>query len=120
MTSHIVLLETRNIFARVTRRAVPQEWIDLQEDFNGKLFVDPFDWDSLRQASERIFEQFSHKATIDTFDAAIVASAELAGAREILSFDENLKGLATALGFKVFPELGNEGRVFLAKLKFRD
>ena len=119
ITSHIVLLEARNVFARVTKEALPEEWKELQADFNGKIFVDPMDWDLLRRAAGRIFERFSHKMPIGTFDVAIVASAELAGAREILSFDEKLKSLAVAEGFKVYPDLAAEGRSFLAKLRAR-
>jgi predicted nucleic acid-binding protein len=119
LTSQIVLLEARNVFARVTKAPAPEEWKELQADFNAKIFVDPMDWDLLRQAAGRIFERFSHKAPLGTFDVAIIASAELAGAREILSFDENLKATAFAVGFKVYPDLTAEGRSFLAKLKAR-
>lgn len=116
-TSHVVLMEARNVFSRVTKEPRPNEWIDLVSDFNGRIFVDPMNWDLLRRETEVIFEKYAHKAVIGSFDAAIVASAQLAGARCILSFDENLKALALALGIAVFPELSAEGRRLLVKLK---
>jgi predicted nucleic acid-binding protein len=117
ITSHIVLLEARNIFSRVTGHAHPSEWDDLIADFGGRIFVDPMDWDLLRRETNQLFGKFSHLGSIGTFDAAIVASAQLAGAREILSFDERLKALATAIGIRAFPPLGSEGRGFLGSLK---
>jgi predicted nucleic acid-binding protein len=116
-TSHIVLMETRNVFGRMTLQPNPQEWEDLVGDFHGRIFVDPMDWDLLRRETNRLFELFSHRAAVGTFDVAIVASAQLAGAREILSFDERLKAIATAIGIRVFPPLAPEGRAFLAALK---
>ena len=50
-------------------------------------------------------------------DAALLASALLAGATRMLSFDEKLKALAVAEGLRVFPELSKEGHVFLTRLK---
>lgn len=117
LISHIVLLEARNVFSRVTGQRSPIEWEDLLSDFNGRLFVDPMNWDILRQATNRIFEQFSYKVVIGTFDATLIASAQLAGALELLSFDETLKALASALDIKVFPELRSEGKTLLAKLR---
>ena len=117
--SHIVLLETRNVFSRITRAADPEEWQELQEGFSGRFYLDPMNWDLLRRESFRLFEKYSPHATIGTFDVALLASAILAGATRILSFDENLKALAVAEGLEVFPELTKEGRAFLAKLKAR-
>jgi predicted nucleic acid-binding protein len=114
--SHIVLLEARNVFSRVSRKSAP-EWEDLLSDFNGRIFVDPMNWDALRQETNRLFERFSHKTIIGTFDATLVASARLAGAREILSFDERLKAIAACLGLDVFPGLGSEGKALLAELR---
>ncbi len=117
LTSHIVLLEARNVFGRLTGLPRPAEWDRLLNDFNLRIFVDPMNWDLLRQETLLIFEKFSHKAVVGTFDATLVASALLAGARELLSFDEHLKGIAHALGLKVFPELGPQGKAFLAELR---
>lgn len=116
-TSHIVLMEARNVFSRIKKEREPQEWKDLVEDFGGGIYVDPMNWDLLRRETNRIFEEFSHKATFSTFDAAIVASAVLAGTAEFLTFDERLASLATAAGLKVFPPLTPEGRAFLLKLR---
>ena len=115
--SHIVLMEARNVFNRIRQEPEPQEWRDLVEDFNGRIFVDAMNWDLLRRETNRLFERFSPQATIATFDTAIVASALLAGAREFLTFDQKLAALALASGIKVFPDLTTEGRRFLAKLR---
>jgi len=40
-------------------------------------------------------------------------------ARQLLSFDEQLKALAAALGISVYPELKPQGRATLFKLRFR-
>jgi predicted nucleic acid-binding protein len=116
-TSHIVLLETRNIFSRITGQAHPHEWEELLDDFGSRIYVDAMNWDLLRRETNQLFERFSHLASIGTFDATIVASAQIAGAREILSFDEKLKAIATAVGIRVFPPLSEEGRAFLATLR---
>src|SRR5260370_399511 len=110
LISHIVLLEARNVFGRLAGVPKPVEWERLLSDFNGRIFVDPMNWDLLRQETHLVFQRFSHKATVGTFDATLIASAQLAGGRELLSFDERLKAVATCLGFKVFPELGPEGK----------
>ena len=115
--SHIVLLETRNIFSRITGSANPDEWQELQAGFSGRFYLDPMNWDLLRRESFRLFEKYSHQAAIGTFDTVVLASAILAGAERMLSFDENLKALAVAEGLEVFPELSKEGLAHLAKLK---
>lgn len=115
--SHIVLLEARNVFGRLSRKPQPEEWQDLLNDFNGRIFVDPMNWDSLRQEVNRIFERFSHKTTIGTLDAALLASARMAGAREIVSFDERLKAIAACSQMEVFPKLGPEGKALYAQLR---
>ena len=115
--SQIVLLEARNVFSRVTGQASPPEWDELQAGFSGQFYLDAMNWDFVRRESYRLFEKYSPRATIGSFDAALLASAILAGATRILSFDENLKALATAEGLEVFPQLNSEGRAFLVKLK---
>jgi predicted nucleic acid-binding protein len=115
--SHIVLLEARNVFGRLAGVSKPAEWERLVGDFNGRIFVDPMNWDRLRLETNLIFDRVSHKATIGTIDATLVASARLAGGREFLSFDERLKAFAVYLGLKVFPELGVDGKAFLAQLR---
>src|ERR1051326_6044808 len=117
LISQIVLLEAHNVFARLSGVPKPPQWEQLVSDFNGRIFVDPMNWDLLRRETNLIFDRFSYKSTIGTFDAAIVASAQLAGGREILSFDERLKAVAVTLGLKVFPELGREGKQFVAELR---
>jgi predicted nucleic acid-binding protein len=115
--SHIVYLEARNVFSRVSGEAEPPEWRELLAGLAGRFYLDPMNWDLLRRESFRLFEKYSSRATIGTFDAAVLASAILAGAKRVLSFDETLKALAVAEGLEVFPELTREGLAFLAKLK---
>jgi len=74
-------------------------------------------WEALAQGTSELFERFSHKATIGTFDATIIASARLAGAEEILSFGERLKGLGAALQLNVFPKLGSVGKSLASELR---
>jgi predicted nucleic acid-binding protein len=116
IVSHIVLLEARNVFGRLACAPQSPQWEKLREDFNCRIFVDPMNWEILRQATNRIFEQFSHKVIVGTFDATLIASAQLAGAQELLSFDETLKALASVMGIKVFPELRREGKALVARL----
>lgn len=115
--SQIVLLEARNVFNRLSGKSNPEQWQHLLSDFNGRIFVDPMNWDLLRQETYRIFELFSHKVSLGSFDATLIASARLAGAREIMSFDQRLKAVSACLGFEVFPALDAEGRDLRAKLK---
>jgi len=117
LTSHIVLLEARNVFSRLARVSKPIEWERLVADFDGRIFVDPMNWEILRQQSNLLFERFSHKAVLGTFDVTLIASAQLAGARELLSFDERLKAVATCLGIDVFPALGSVGKRLLTELR---
>jgi predicted nucleic acid-binding protein len=116
LTSHVVLLEARNVFSRLSRTPKPEEWDQLVADFSGRIFVDPMNWDFLRQETTAVFEKFSHKAVIGTFDATLIASAKLAGAQEILSFDERLKAVASCCELNVFPKLGPEGTALRAAL----
>ncbi len=53
--SHIVLLEARNVFSRVTEEREPREWQLLKADFDSQLFVDPMNWDLLRQKCNYLF-----------------------------------------------------------------
>lgn len=115
--SHVVLLEARNVFSRVTGEARPREWDVLEADFDGRLYVDPMNWDLLRRECQALFARYAWKATLGTLDTAIVASAKLAGAMRFLSFDATAKALAAADGLEVFPPLDAEGRRILARLK---
>jgi predicted nucleic acid-binding protein len=117
LISHIVLLEARNVFGRVSGQPNPEQWAHLIADFDRRIFVDTMNWDALRRETNRLFERFSHKSEIGTFDATLLASAELSGAREILSFDERLKAIAMCEDLKVFPLLGPEGKRLVAELK---
>lgn len=115
--SHVTLLETANIFRRITRQAQPVELEELTADFSGRLFVDAMNWHLLRAQCEAVFARYSAKAELGTFDCAIIASARLAGATRFLSFDEKAKAVAVAEGLAVFPELKPEGKRLLARLR---
>ena len=77
--SHVVLLEARNVFSRITGEEQPREWQTLEADFGGRLYVDPMNWDLLRRECNALFLKYSYKANLGTFDTAIVASVKLAG-----------------------------------------
>ena len=119
VVSHVVLLEARNVFSRVTQEAEPREWELLEADFDGRLYVDPMNWDFVRQECNRLFSRYAWKTAVGTFDTAIVASARLAGATRFLSFDATARVLATAEGTEVFPTLNTTERQILARLKQR-
>ena len=51
----------------------------------------PMNWSLLRRDCEDLFARYGWRLTIGTFDAAIVASARLAGATCFLSFDLTAK-----------------------------
>lgn len=114
--SHVTLVEAHNIFSRLAKKSDPDEWGELQDDFNGKIYVDPMNWHLLRRETEFLFARYSCKETIGSLDALIVASAKLAGATRFLSFDSLAAALATAEGIEVFPPLNSEGKRFLKNL----
>ncbi len=114
--SHLVYLETRNVFSRVSGEAEPPEWNQLQERLSGLFYLDPMNWDMLRRDAFALFAKYSPKATVGTFDLTLLASAKLAGATRLLSFDHTLKAVAVAEGLEIFPELNEAGKTLLAKL----
>jgi predicted nucleic acid-binding protein len=115
--SHIVLLEARNVFSRVTGESQPREWQQLEADFDGRLYVDPMNWDLLRRECVALFGRYAWKMQLGSFDTAIVASAKLAGGTQFLSFDRRAKAVAAAEGLKVFPALDAEGKRILSALR---
>jgi predicted nucleic acid-binding protein len=117
VTSHVVLLEARNVFAWLAKATEPQEWRRLQADLGGRIYVDTMDWDRVRQQTLQLFARYSHKAQLGTFDTVLVASAILTGATHFLSFDGKLKALAAAERLRVFPELTDADKTVLAKLR---
>ena len=88
--SHVVLLEARNVFSRVTGESQPREWQQLEADFDGRLFVDPMNWDLMRRECHAPWP-YAWKIQLGTFDTAVVASAKLAGGIRFLSFDTRAK-----------------------------
>jgi predicted nucleic acid-binding protein len=117
--SHLVLLEARNVFSRVTGEPLPQEWQTLEADFGGRLYVDPMNWDFLRRECNALFAKYAGKLTLGTFDTAIIASVKLAGGTRFLSFDAKARALASAEGIGVFPTLEPAERRLVAQLKHR-
>lgn len=115
--SHLVYLEARNVFSRVSGEAEPPEWRELQAGLNGRFYLDPMNWELLRRDAFALFARYSPKAAVGTFDMALLASAKLAGATRLLSFDQTLKAVALAEGVKVFPELNEAGKTVLARLR---
>jgi predicted nucleic acid-binding protein len=115
--SHVVLLEARNVFSRVTGESQPREWQQLEADFDGRLYVDPMNWDLLRRECHALLARYAWKTQLGTFDTAVVASAKLAGGTRFLSFDTRAKALAAAEGLEVFPPLDAEGKRILSQLK---
>lgn len=115
--SHVVYLEARNVFSRVSGEFEPEEWRQLQAGLNGRFYLDPMNWEFLRRDTFALFAKYAHKVTLGTFDFALLASAKLAGATRLLSFDETLRALAVAEGLPVFPELGTDGQSLLAQLR---
>jgi len=94
--SPIVLLEARNVFSRSAKKQDPEEWHELEKD--GRFYRDPMNWDLLRNEVFALVSRYGHKANLGTFDLAIVASARLAGATRMLSFDGQVAALSLAEG----------------------
>lgn len=117
VVSHLTLLEARNAFSRLSGISNSVEWDRLQRDLGGRVYVDPMVWDLQRQRTEELFISYSHKISLGTFDAALVASALLAGATHFLSFDEQAKALAAAERLAVYPPLGSTGKEWLKVLR---
>ena len=115
--SHVVLLEARNIFSRVTGEPEPREWQALEADFDGRLYVDPMNWDLLRRECNALFSKYAWKTAIGSFDTAIVASVKLAGGTRFLSFDSTARALAVAEGIEVFPALEAAEKQMITHLK---
>ena len=102
---------------RVSGAAEPSEWRELQAGLNGRFYLDPMNWELLRRDAFALFAKYSPKATVGTFDLALLASARLAGATRLLSFDQTLKAVAVAEGLEVFPELNETGKTLLVQLR---
>lgn len=118
--SHLVYLEARNVFSRISGENEPLEWVQLQAGLNGLFYLDPMNWDRLRRETFELFEKYSSRATLGTFDVALLASAKLAGATRLLTFDQTLKALAVAEGLDVFPDLNEVGKLLLSQLRVRE
>ncbi len=113
--SHVVLLETRNVFSRITGEKQPPEWQTLEADFGGRLYVDTMNWDLLRRECNALCSKYAWKAALGTFDTDIVASVKLAGGTRFLSFDANARALASSEGIGVFPVLEPAERRLMAQ-----
>ena len=117
MSLTLFLLEARNVFSRVTSQDRPSEWEMLQADFDGRIFVDPMNWDILRRECNDLFSKYAWKVAVGTFDTAIVASAKLAGATRFLSFDATARALAATEGLDIFPTILPAEKQLLSRLR---
>ncbi len=115
LVSPVVLLECENVFRHEAGESQPVELEQLETD--DRFYRDPMNWAVLKRETQELFRHYAHKIKLGTFDATLLASAKLAGAKTILSFDENFKALATAEGLQVFPPLSASGQATLAKLR---
>lgn len=115
VVSQIVALEARNVFTRMSGEPEPEEWREFQED--ARFYRDPINWDLLRRDVFALIFRYGNKETFGTFDLAVLASAKLAGATRLLSFDGKLKALAAAEGLDVFPPLTDQERDLSVRLK---
>lgn len=115
IVSEIVMLEAENVFRRNTGEADPAELVELKQD--KRFYRDPLNWTATKREALEIFTRYSHKTTVGTFDATLLASAKLSGATLLLTFDSTLKALAVAEGLSVFPELDGKERRILAGLR---
>lgn len=114
-----VVVSARNIFSRITGEREPHEWQWLEADFDGRLYVDPMNWDILRRESNTLLAKYSWKAAVGTFDTAIVASVKLAGGTRFLSFDQMARAMAAAEGIGLFPPPDAAERRVISRLKHR-
>lgn len=115
LVSPVVMLEAENVFRQEAEDHSPAELVELDND--RRFYRDPMNWACLKRDTSELFRKYSHKHKLGTFDVTLLASAKLAGAKTILSFDEDFKALAAAEGLKVFPELTAKGLATLAALK---
>lgn len=117
--SHVVLLEARNLFSRITGEREPLEWQRLTADFDGRVYVDPMNWDFLQRECDALFSKYAWRATIGTFDTAIIASLKLAGGTRFLSFDSIARAIAAAEAIEVHPLLNAAERQLVSRLKHK-
>ncbi len=115
VVSEVVMLEAENVFRRNAAHPHPPELDELKND--GRFYRDPMNWPLVRQEAVEIFRRRAHRLPLGTFDVTLLASAKLAGAKTFLSFDETAKALAVAEGLEVFPELSQEAKSLLKKLR---
>ena len=119
LTSLPVLLEARNVFARVSKEPACPEWKCLREDCGAGLSVTPHSWPEIAGEAEKLIDRYAHKAALSTADCLVVASASISGAAWFLSFDQNsgARALASVLKMAVFPELNARDKKMIAALK---
>jgi predicted nucleic acid-binding protein len=115
LISEVVMIEAENVFRRSAGSANPPELDELKND--GRFYRDPMNWALVRRDAVEVFRRHAHKLALGTFDVTLLASAKLAGANTILSFDQTFKALAVAEGLEVFPELDAEGKSLLKKFR---
>ena len=114
-----VLLECQAVFPRLAKAPEPTQLKRLKTDVGGKIIEHPFPWEDLQTRAKNLLAQYAHKSEIGAFDAMILSAAKAAGAEWFLCFDtgSNARALAAALKLRVFPELTDEDKERLAKLR---
>jgi hypothetical protein len=117
--SHIVLLEARSLFSRITGEPLPQEWHTLEADLGGRLHVERINWACLRFECNALCAKYAWKVPLASVDTAVVAAVKLAGGTRLLSFDSTVRVLASAEGLGVFPALEPKERSLLTQLQHR-
>ncbi len=115
--SHIVLLEARAAFSRITGEPLPQDWHTLEADLGTRLRIERINWACLRFECNALCAKYAWKVGLAAVDTAVVAAVKLASGTRLLSFDPTVRVLASAEGIGVFPALEPKERRLLARLR---
>lgn len=89
--SHLVYLEARNVFSRISGEAEPEEWRLLQHELNGRLYLDPMNWDFLRRESFALIARYGFKESLGTFDLLCSPQPNSAARRDCYHLTKHLK-----------------------------
>ncbi|KAB2646946.1 MAG: type II toxin-antitoxin system VapC family toxin [Verrucomicrobia bacterium] len=110
-----VLAEAQCNFWRIGK-----QWPELLADVrSGKFVMCGQSFESLVSLSDDLFRRFGPRCNVGTMDILHLAAARRFGCQWFLSFDSNsgMKALAHVIGMKVFPELNEQDKDWVSKLK---
>jgi hypothetical protein len=110
-----VMAECRCNFWRAGDRALA-----LESDLRARRFIDcGYTFEDLSAASGEWFRRFAPRCNIGTLDIMHIVAAKRFGCGWFLSFDSasGCRAAAITLGLKVFPELNNQDRDILNRLR---